>query len=282
MAEYKALSQNTYKFVSERVFNAVGNISLPTAPMFGKAKVIIDNQILYNSISVFGENINSNDHDLITDSDSGSQTGIPRTYVAYVVHGMEAPGRCNAEGKAYFGLKNSSYSLVRRYSYSQTTATAPSSLNEMLIPGGKAKIIKYAFAEGGINTEEFSFDKTVVAAAIGYKYSSAYSYTYQYAYLSVAKTSDDIILGIEIEYPKYDVTLSNIVTGLQYSSDDGVTFTDVTEGLALSQIEHVVFRNTGEADIDIGTTERGSEIGTITAGSDFVAIPEADGTWYIA
>ena len=109
-----------------------------------------------------------------------------------------------------------------------------------------------------------------------------YAYGVEFAGLRVKKEENDVVLAIEIEYPKHDITLNTSFSGLQYSLDDGLTFTDVTDGTTLEQIEHVVFKNTSDLVINVGTKNGDLDVASISAGATYVAVPEADGTWYVS
>jgi hypothetical protein len=154
---------------------------------------------------------------------------------------------------------------------------------EWTIPKCTLKVILYSASTKTIAANNVKVDAMTKKTfdGNGSSSSSIYITGHVWAGVYVTKSADDIVLAIEFEYPKYDITLSGTATGLQYSLDDGLTFQNVTDGLALEQIEHVVFKNTGTASVNIGTTEGGTDVATIASGKTYVAVPEAGGTWYI-
>ena len=280
MAEYKPLSQTTFKFVQEQIFQTLGDISAPTAPALGKVKAIKGGELLYYQLAPFGEAISSSSNSLSVTSTSKRGTSSNSTHFSTIfdkICGVSKPAACVVDAKTYHGLKNAFFVAYGDYEYS-TNGGTEMRLQEVVIPKLKVKAIKYV-AGGGITTVEFDLDGKIISEV-----SDTYAYTsvVQAGTLGVQKASGDIILGIEIEYPKYDITVSNTKDGLQYSVDDGATYQDLPAGLVLEQVEHIVFKNTSSAAVNIGTTEAGTEIGTIAAGATFVAVPTADGTWYIS
>lgn len=287
MAEYKPLSQTTFKFVTERTFNHVGDISAPGAPLFGKAKFIYNGEVHYGSLMPLGTTVADDANDKLAASMGGTGSSSGQIYARdeamLNVYGDFQPDYAVLDGKKYYGEKNSQYVFVKHYSVAkQNGANYSVHVYEHIIPAGKVKVVMFSVAENTILTSEFQFNGYTLEELTRSGSSSATAYAYQYAGVKIAKTANDIILAIEFEYPKYDITISNFKDGLQYSVDDGATFQDVTTGLMFSQIEHIVFKNTGADAVNIGTTEAGTEIGTIAAGATFVAVPTADGIWYIS
>jgi hypothetical protein len=283
MAEYKALAQNTYKFVTEHTFQSVGDISTPTAPMFGKMKIIKNGELFYTALQPRKKTISA-------DSNTAkiTKTATNAGSVAYAVsipleelRGTPQFAWCEVDGMRFCGVKNAFFLALGDCHYSEQKASTVNISQTLMLPGGICKVIMYSAAHGTIVASDFSFENTETIGPVEYTAGSTY---YPYAVLmadvSIAKAADDIILGIEIEYPKYDVTFSG--TGLQYSIDDGLTFQDVTDGLALEQVEHIILKNTDTVTHSIGTTEGGTDVANIASGATYVAVPTADGNWYIS
>lgn len=281
MAEYRALAQNTYKFVHETTFHDVGNVSAPLAPILGKCKIIQGGSVFYNSFSTYGEMLDNEGVNLSIKKISATAQESNNYYPHWYLRSYNIPGHSVVDGKKYYGLKNARYFLFSNQKCSPSTGTAYKAICEKVtIPSGKIKIIKVL--SNTFVTEELNIPKITLDEISSQGATSKYGIAIQGVYIIVPKSSGDIVVGIEIEYPKYNITINNAKQGLQYSLDDGITFQDVTEGLELSQIEHVVVKNTGETDINIGITEGGAEIATVPAGATRVIVPEADGVCYIS
>ena len=182
----------------------------------------------------------------------------------------------------YCGLRNSIFTFWCG-AYSKTPSDTVSTIKRF-VPPCTITVVKYSAAEGTIVTEAITSlgIDAPVKSVTGKTQSSNYYYPYAFShiYLTIPKIGDDIILAIEVEYPKYDITLSG--TGLQYSLDDGSTFADVTNGLVLNQVEHIVFKNADTVTHNIGTTEGGADVAALASGATYVAVPTASGTWYIS
>lgn len=289
MAEYRALSQNTYKFVvtTETVFQTVGDIANPVAPQFGRIKMLENSRgvIQYYDLRPSGAGLATTNKGKITSTLKGTTEASSKSHAVGVLYGSgnlavsNTAASCVVDGKKYYGYKNCIYSTSWVDTCglgANTTGTLPA----RYAPAFKAKVLKYDSTLCAIVPVEYNITATDISA---YTFSGAYG-EYgcggQCVGIYTPKTSADIILGIEIEYPKYDITIHGL--GLQYSIDDGATFHDVTDGLVLEQVEHVVFKNTGNSTRLIGTTEAGSDVATIVAGATYVAVPTASGTWYIS
>lgn len=278
MAEYKALAQNTFKFVNETILHNNGNISSPCEGNIGRVKMIDDGKAVYyiplapvtTSTSATACSINQRGYTNKATTKPGMDT-VPAYCIITMRHGS-----CVVDGIGYFGLKNADFG----YSLWDTVSAT---YTKKHFPDGNAMVVMYKAATGKIEVESYPFKAATINATTEITgTTAAYGYTYQYWYIAIPKTANDIILAISIDYPKYDVAINNAKAGLQYSTDDGATFQDVADGLYLEQIEHVVFKNTGADAVNIGTTEAGTEIGTIAAGATFVAVPTADGAWFIS
>lgn len=290
MAEYKALAQNTYKFVTETVLQNNGQIDVPTVANLPRLKMIeSDSKIYYHTFSPIGRAYAGTWYlsasEGLLDATSTYNWSNSNYVKGYHLLGQylapynfpgDLPEKINIDGTIYYGARNAYYGTCWFHTVDNGTV---SGLSKKYFPKGTIKFVRYDVASNTIVGGSFDFNDKVLASVLEHEKEGYASISYQKVYLKIPKANVDIILGISVEYPKYDITLNG--TGLQYSLDDGFTFNDVTDGLALEQIEHLVLKNTGETDITIGTTSGGSEVGTVAAGTTYVAVPTESGTWYI-
>ncbi len=289
MAEYKALAQNTLKITTEMTLNHNTELGAPLVHNHPRVKLIKSGnaEVVYENL--IPSIIKSNAAKTKFESKNGSYNassnaeGAIQIAVYKIVdyYTAEEAIPVVVEGVKYHGQKSAFYSGKLRKiggSYKGSNATVSS---RGTYPGFKVKTVMYSVAAGSIVTKEAQVTAYMSASASsGSPGTSYYGGAAAIDGLLLQKEENDIVLAIEIEYPKYDLTISG--TGLQYSLDDGLTFQDVTDNMILSQVEHVVFKNTGSAAKTIGTTQGAAEVGTIAAGKTFVAVPEADGTWFIS
>ena len=146
-----------------------------------------------------------------------------------------------------------------------------------MIPKCKVNIVKYDATTQTIVAQSYDMSEfTDPAGKMTSSTSSYYSYC-RIIWLNIPKGQEDLILAVTVEYPKYDVTISG--TGLMYSVDDGATYQEVTSGLSLSQVEHVMFKNTDSINHTL-TKPDGTEV-TIAVNSVYVATPNDNETWVI-
>lgn len=191
--------------------------------------------------------------------------------------------RVSVDGGTYYGYKSAVYCVPSLYTsaYGSSTKSSATVPQNGMLPASKMKAVVYVSATQTISTHEID-NPIVMLDETAYKAINYYPYIYVIPRFGVNKGANDVVLALEIEYPKHNVTLNTSVSGLQYSLDDGLTFTDVTDGTTLEQIEHVVFKNTSDLVINVGTKNGGLDVASISAGATYVAVPEADGTWYIS
>lgn len=278
MAEYQALSQNTYKFVTERIFNHVGNISSNTSALSGKAKIIIDGVLSYLPIYPAGT-YSSADSRVALQQYTNTTSSGGSNFAKAGLEAVQFPGQCQVDGKVYYGMKNAQYRVGGASLYAGTNGS-DIRIPKIIFPGGILKVVKYSASQSSITVEEFNFSTVTGTEKTANPTSTKEAYGYYYAYIYIAKVANDVILGIEIEYPTYNIIFSG--AGLQYSTDNGATFTDITSGLFLENVEHLMLKNADTISHNVGTTSSGTDIAVIAAGETVVAIPEADGTWYIS
>lgn len=294
--KYSAIAQNTYRFINDVTVSGIGNIEEGANPKIGDFKIIVANNTADATVKYvkmrhssstsntgsFGPSLyktwyTASNYEEIAMYNALTKLSFLKLFVAPVY-------QCEVDGKKYFGYKTSSFLLETLY-FDATAKTNQFSVSysETAFPNCKANIVKYNSVTKQIIAQTLDMEKVVFSAST-YDYDNGSSTNYHYAIpilsvFYVPKVTDDLILSLTFEYPKYDVTLSG--TGLQYSLDNGITFTDVTDGLELNQIEHVVFKNTGETDVTISTSD-GTVLETIPAGAKYVAVPTENTTWVIA
>lgn len=288
MAEYKALAQNTIKITTEMTLNHNTDLGAPLVMNYPRIKVIsvdgktveYQNLIASMNYSHTGESDISEYHDYTGASMSSSlaEENAIRSYSAFKPSAIVPVW---VDGKVYYGQKSALYnSQVLKCVRGTSSSKEYSIASTYKTPRAKLKVVLYSVSAGTIVTQETDVP-AISRGTTTFKTQANFYYAYySYLRLAVKKETNDIVLAIEVEYPKHDMTISGV--GLQYSLDDGLTFQDVTDNMTLSQIEHVVFKNTSGIAKTIGTTYGGNEVGTIANGTTFVAVPEADGTWYIS
>lgn len=284
MAEYKALAQNTYKFVStsEVVFHTVGNLSDPRSPGSSRIKFIEnDNEIMYGMLSPVAKSVSAPSAFARSEygysgSGSSAESSVMKDYNEVYPMFKKA---C-VDGQWFYGTTNAYYAISYMDVVSKNTTT--SAITGKTFPACKVRVLRYVASTGLVVVDEYDCAKTATASIKGVSNTSNSSYAYQYMCIGIPKASADIIISIEFEYPKYDITFNDAVNGVQYSVDDGATFQDVTAGLVLEQVEHIVLKNTSETTRLVGTTVNGSDVASVAAGATYVAVPTASGTWHIS
>lgn len=289
MAEYRSLAQNTYKFTMEVTLNHVGEIGEGMVYNYPRIKyVTADNSRLQYLALVAGHELTSATStelkgQMFVGSTSTSSTPTIETFTAaydsyYVPATIVAVA---VEGKAYYGQKSAHYNaapmVFARATSKGGTATIVAG-EAGYIPGGKIKTVIYSVAANTIVVNEVQQDAVMLEGSYTV---STYAQIGIAPALVVAKEANDIVLAIEVEYPKHDITVNNRASGVQYSFD-GEIFQDVPETLDLSQVEHIIVKNTGDAEIYIGTNDGGAQIATIAAGATRVIIPDMDVECYIS
>lgn len=281
MAEYRALAQNTYKFVTEHILQYAGDIGTPNAPQSSRVKAVVNGQLMYLPLFPVDTDTSTNTPGVTYSSGNASITWTGTNNWRTYGDAQTLSASVIIDGIKYYGTRNAKYVCFSRVTDVADSSSDTFSLTETIsFPKGILKIVKYSSLEGTIVAEKMNFAGGTINPASCTGKSNSYYIAFQEAKFWIAKTTNDIILAISVEYPKYNITLSG--TGLQYSIDDGVTFQDVTDGLVLEQVEHIILKNTDTVTHNIGTTEGGTDFANIPAGDTFLAVPTADGTLYIS
>lgn len=179
MPIYRALSQNTYKFVQEATINinqdidnAGRNFAIPCIKLLDSSNV----PIAIGVLSPVGKS--RNDSSTASSLYISSESSEPTT--EYFI-ACSVPGYVDVDGVRYVGVKNSSFNT---YFYILPAGA-------YIIPACTITIVKYDSTSGLIETE------VVNKAQINYTQQSS---RYAYANLRVQKNSNDLILGINIEF----------------------------------------------------------------------------------
>lgn len=150
------------------------------------------------------------------------------------------------------------------------------------IPPCICRVAHYNSRDGKIETLDVAISGTDLPEENAAAVSGMYSVAMHGIDITVGMLGVSTVLGVEFVYEKYDITLSGSKSNLQYSTDDGVTFADVTNGLTLDQVEHVVFRNESTGTVKIGSTAGASDYASIPAGATMAVAALAGGTWYVS
>lgn len=277
MVEYRALAQNSIKITTETTLNHNADFGSPVVPNYPRIKILSADGTSIKYVNVIPSKKLS----------STSQGFAVATNAAADTYKVVTEDNCkpcegtfvNVEGNRYWGQKSANYAFdVTTGQYSSSGTSGIPTLGTCL--GGKMKTAIYSNAGGTIVLTEEDISALLIDKFNGSTSSS--KYLTRIAYLAIRKETNDVVLAIEIEYPKFDVTVHNSADGVQYSLDDGATFQDMPASLDLSQIEHVIVKNTGTAEISIGTNDGGAQIATVAAGAKRVFVPEADTVCYIS
>ena len=228
MPVYKSIGQNTYVFKTETQFNFNQDL---TNPARGFALPIVkvwmddDKKIYYTPCapSIANNNtsavlsMSNNDSYSSSSSSDASARGRSNAYFTHVVKTKTV----SLENNKYTGLLSSEY-YFRNRAYD-----AGSTIPKMTVFPFKLKAIKYEAARNTIITTNNSYAlRTVTSIDVPSDSSNKYFYGYSYGYITVPKTAAEMFLGFESEFTNATITLSVASgkrSGLQYSTDDGIT-----------------------------------------------------------
>ena len=276
MVEYRALAQNSIKITKEITLNHNADFGEPLMPNYPRIKILSNDS---SSIKY----ANATPSKKLSSTTTGFANTTNATSDTYkITEDICKPcdsAHITVEGHRYWGQKSAYYTFdVSTGQYSSTGNPGISALGTCL--GGKIKTAIYSNAGETIVLTEEDLSTQLIDKFNGSTSSS--KYLTRVAYLALRKETNDVVLAIEIEYPKFDITVHNRAVGIQYSLDDGATFQDMPASLEFSQIEHVIFKNTSTAVCSIGTNDGGAQIATVAAGATRVLIPESDTVYYIS
>ncbi len=264
--------------------SVLDNVARPVIPKLGRLKYFTneDSEIGYKDLYA------SNEDAAGVSSESGESSNVD-----YSIENIYYPTderfplfdtqSCVVNGKRYFGYPCVSVSAIWA-KYRKTNAFAPLILPDVYIPPCNCTIL-VADAEG----TEIATTAYEVAPIRFEKFDYTDHATDHYVaprfFFNIGCNSGGgLILAAEFTYPKGTIKFvsSESADGLEYSTDDGVTFSPVENGIELRQIEHVAFRNTkDDVEMFVGTTEDARDVATIGGGATkFVAVTE-NATWYV-
>lgn len=287
--EYKALAQNTLKVITETTVKYNGAIGLPDVLNIPRIKMISPDgaSVHYlclnpSSVNVWTGETGIFQHKYITSYKPTTKDAAVNLVYTDCKKYTDTAEACNAavDGIRYYGQKSALYSSSLRYKVNDNGILAEIK-SRGVFPACMVRAVLYSQAGNTIVSKETSVDSftpDTVAPVNNTSYYAAYSIEG----LAIKKEENDIVIAIEIEYPKHDISLSGNAGGLQYSLDDGATFHNVGGGFSAEQIEHIIFKNPDATEHVIGTDITKSDIATIDAGGTKVVIPTTDGAWVVS
>lgn len=297
--KYSAIAQNTYKFVNEVTIGNIGDVQDPKSPKIGCFKVISKNNTYQAKVAYYtarptiytsssDETVNLKVYSNYVTSSTNSYDAVGRListnsqYIPNLFPSLPQSYKCVIDGEEYYGTKACPF-LVHIVSLGHTTTNKEYlswDCGETVLPACNLNVVKYDAATSTLIAQTHSLDEFVDSPEYKSSSSSSYMCWGRIIVLNVPKADEDIIIALTVEYPKYDITINNSANGMQYSIDDGITYQDITSDLQLSQIEHVMIKNT---DVNNHTIALDDEnVITITSGCVYVATPKTNATWTIA
>lgn len=260
MPVYKAIGQNTYVFKTETQFNFNQDLTNPArsfALPIVKVWMDDDKKIYYTPCAPSSSSVNSsaalttsnNDSYASGSSSDANARGRSNAYFTHVVKTKTI----SLENNKYTGLLSAEY-YFRNRAY-DSGATIPA----MTVFPFNLKAIKYEAASNTIITTNNSYPlKTSHLVDVPSDSSSKYYYGYSYGYITVPKVANDMFLGFESEFTNATITLSVASgkrSGLQYSTDDGITWTawDTTQESITLTTDQVKLKNTSSMSLVAGS-----------------------------
>ena len=260
MPVYKSIGQNTYVFKTETQFNFNQDLTNPARSFaLPIVKVWMDDEkkIYYtpcapslanNSVAATLSIANSDSYASGSSSEANAR-GRSNAYFTHVVKTKTV----SLDNNKYTGLLSSEY-YFRNRSYD-----AGSTIPKMTVFPFNLKAIKYEAASNTIITINNSYAlKTAALVDVPSDSSSKYYYGYSYGYITVPKIAADMFLGFESEFTKATITLSVASgkrSGLQYSTDDGITWTawDTAQESITLTTDQVKLKNTSPMSLVAGS-----------------------------
>lgn len=296
MAEYRALAQNTQKFVTEVTLHNAGDVTQPTAPRIGQLKVLTDNEskVVYASLSPIINNYfaaRENGISEVSVQNSAENPNVGAVYLYQVLNTafnnstlLDTVGGCTratVDGVDYYGLKSGSFYVYPRASDGDKGKT-PAIIPRIVIPTVKAKVVLYNACTKTIVGNEYDCSGLSMSDLVysGTVSSSYYGYMYRFGLFNIQKGNHDLVLAVDFEYPKYNITMSG--SGLDYSLDDGLTFRTLDGSADIPEaIEHIIVRNNSKVIVNIGTAAGNFDVTQLGVGATKVIVPNADGNWFV-
>ena len=260
MPVYKSIGQNTYVFKTETQFNFDQDLTNPARSFaLPIVKVWMDDtkKIYYipcapssaNYSSAASLTITNNESYASGSSSDANSRGRSGAYFTHVVNTKTI----SLENNKYTGVLSSEYYFRNKAYDSGTTIPAVT-----LFPFN-LKAIKYEAASNTIITINNSYPlRTSHKIDVPSDSGSKYYYGYSYGYITVPKIANDMFLGFESEFTTATITLSVASgkrSGLQYSTDDGITWTawDIAKESITLTTDQVKLKNTSSMTLVAGS-----------------------------
>ena len=260
MPVYKSIGQNTYVFKTETQFNFNQDLTNPARSFaLPIVKVWMDDEkkiyytpcapSLANNSNSATLSINNSDSNTSSSSSEANVRGRSNAYFNHVVKTKTV----SLDNNKYTGLLSSDY-YFRNRSYD-----AGSTIPRMTVFPFNLKAIKYEAASNTIVTINNSYAlRTAILVDVPSDSSNKYYYGYSYGYITVPKIADDMFLGFESEFTNATITLSVASgkrSGLQYSTDDGITWTawDTAQESITLTTDQVKLKNTSPMSLVAGS-----------------------------
>lgn len=290
---FAGLSKVTVKVPDKTIMDV---LSLPSRPKFGRMKVLENDGTTLTYKDVFPRGLAP-----AMDTDEGitaRQEGKQFTSSYYdKVHAwlygggegditpyMNVPSEegftVNVPGAgAYIGFKEG-YVTARWVSVTGMAVGSPDAhLPAVSIPPFTAKAAVVT-VDNVLTVKEYAFaGKDFEAVTVGQGYVNSVYHGSAGADRSVSclcNKDGGYIVAFEFVYPKADVTLTTQYEDWSVSVDDGATWTTVTSGMVLEQVEHFHVRNGASFQKSIGN---GSEGYTVPGYGERVVLVSEDATW---
>lgn len=266
--------------VPEPADTVLENIANPIMPKFGRLKYIEHISIGQNAVrykDTFPAGTDRLSPGVYTDG--LATTADTHAEAWFLRHRAGAPNpeteRFVCDGKVYDAHKYCT-DIVALWDHIYQNGEAHTPL--VRIPPCLCRIALYHVASKTIETQEYVLNDLFIAEQYQPKVDS--KYTVALGYLNVHFAAGGYYpIGAEFVYEKHNVTFSGGNAALKYSTDDGVTFASVTDGLTLNQVEHVVFQNESSETLFLKLTDGNSV--NLTPGCTFAVVVEEDVTWKV-
>ena len=256
----KSIGQNTYVFKTETQFNFNQDLTNPArsfALPIVKVWMDDDKKIYYTPCAPSIENSATNASLSISNTDSytsgsSSEANARGRSNAYFTHVIKTK-TISLENNKYTGLLSSNY-YFRNKAYD-----SGSKIPRVTVFPFNLKAIKYEAASNTIITTNNSYSlRTASSVDVSGDTGNKYYYGYSFGYITVPKVAADMFLGFESEFTNATITLSVASgkrSGLQYSTDDGITWTawDTAKESITLTTDQVKLKNTSSMTLVAGS-----------------------------